>query len=121
MTREQLTGYRKELLTLAASLDRSLSHDRREFRREDDPDVPGGPMPATDDMANDGAAEVELALMTAEARLLADVTAALNRIDDGTFGTCAECGRRISQARLDALPYARECIQCVPAAKPVVG
>jgi DnaK suppressor protein len=78
-------------------------------------------MPATDDVANDGAAEVEVGLMTAEARLLAEVTTALNRIDDGTFGTCAVCGRRISQGRLDALPYARECIRCVPTAKPVVG
>jgi DnaK suppressor protein len=121
MTREQLNGYRKELLTLAASLDRGLARDRREFRREEAPDVPGGPMPSTDDVANDGAAEVEVGLIATEERLLADVRAALDRIDDGTFGTCAECGERISQGRLAALPYARQCIRCVRAAKPVAG
>jgi DnaK suppressor protein len=121
MTREQLNSYCKELLGLADSIDRGLAHDRREFRREDDPDVPGGPMPATDAAADDGAAEVEVGLITAGARLLAEVIAALDRIGDGTFGTCEECGRRISQDRLDALPYARQCIRCVRATHPVAG
>jgi RNA polymerase-binding transcription factor DksA len=56
--------------------------------------------------------------MTAEARLLAEVIAALDRIDAGTFGTCLDCGRPISRARLDALPYARQCIRCARAATP---
>jgi RNA polymerase-binding transcription factor DksA len=121
MTREQLSSYRKALLTLAASLDRGLAHDRREFRREDDPTVPGGPMPSTEDVADDGAAEVEIGLMATGERLLADVVAALDRIDDGTFGTCEECGRPIPQGRLDALPYARQCIRCARAPRPIAG
>jgi DnaK suppressor protein len=42
--------------------------------------------------------------------LLAEVDAALARIDDGTYGTCVVCGRPIDEERLRALPYATLCI-----------
>ncbi len=44
-----------------------------------------------------------------ELRLLND---ALRRIADGTYGVCAKCGDDISQARLDAVPYAMICRDC---------
>jgi DnaK suppressor protein len=118
VTRQQLNGYRKELLNLAADLERSLAHDHRELRREEEPDVEGGPMPSTEDVVNSGAQEVEIGLILNEERLLAEVIAALDRIDAGTFGKCAECGRPIGQSRLDALPYARQCIRCARVAQP---
>ena len=34
------------------------------------------------------------------------------RIEDGTFGTCRTCGRAIDPARLEALPYTTQCIDC---------
>ncbi len=42
--------------------------------------------------------------------VLAEIDAALQRIDDGTFGTCTACGRPIGEERLDAVPYATLCI-----------
>jgi DnaK suppressor protein len=45
-------------------------------------------------------------------RLLRDVVAALQKIDDGSFGSCERCGETISDKRLDALPFARYCIDC---------
>ena len=44
-----------------------------------------------------------------EIRLLKD---ALARIEKGTYGICAKCGDDISQARLDAVPYAMICRNC---------
>ena len=44
-----------------------------------------------------------------ELRLLND---ALKRIADGAYGICGECGDDISQARLDAVPYAMICRNC---------
>jgi RNA polymerase-binding transcription factor DksA len=41
---------------------------------------------------------------------LADVARALQRIDDGTFGRCEACGRALDEARLQALPAARFCL-----------
>jgi RNA polymerase-binding protein DksA len=43
-------------------------------------------------------------------RLLAEVDAALERIADGTYGTCTACGRPIGADRLQAVPYATLCL-----------
>lgn len=43
---------------------------------------------------------------------LAEVDAALARLDDGTYGVCTGCGSPIAPARLEARPAARECIAC---------
>jgi DnaK suppressor protein len=45
-------------------------------------------------------------------RLLRDVVSALQKIDDGSFGTCERCSEDISEKRLEALPFARYCIDC---------
>ena len=118
MTSAELKAYRKQLLSLAADLDRGLAHDRREFRREEEPDFAHTPMPSTEDVADGGAQEADLGLIANEQQLLTEVTAALDRIEYGTFGICPDCGRPIAKARLDAIPYARQCIRCARAAQP---
>ena len=47
-----------------------------------------------------------------EAKLLRDVRLALDRIADGSHGTCLECEDEISPKRLQALPWAALCISC---------
>ncbi len=47
-----------------------------------------------------------------ESRLIAKIDEALDRIDDGTYGTCGECGREISIERLRARPVTTLCIRC---------
>jgi RNA polymerase-binding protein DksA len=42
--------------------------------------------------------------------LLGEIEAALTRIDHGTYGFCASCGKPISPERLEAVPYATLCI-----------
>ena len=54
----------------------------------------------------------DLALREHNAHQLAAVEAALERLDAGTFGTCARCGGPIAPARLEALPWATYCIDC---------
>ena len=43
-----------------------------------------------------------------------EIRAALQRIADGTYGTCASCGAEIAPARLKAQPTATLCINCAP-------
>ena len=43
---------------------------------------------------------------------LAEIEAALGRLDDGTYGTCARCGEPIAPARLEARPTALTCVAC---------
>ncbi len=42
------------------------------------------------------------------------IRAALQRIADGSYGLCANCGAKIAPARLEALPTATLCINCAP-------
>ena len=37
---------------------------------------------------------------------------ALDSLDEGTYGMCADCGEEISEKRLQALPFARLCVEC---------
>lgn len=43
---------------------------------------------------------------------LAEVDAALVRLDAGTYGRCEACGEPIGDGRLEALPTARQCVAC---------
>jgi RNA polymerase-binding transcription factor DksA len=62
---------------------------------------------------SDGALdEVTSALITAAATALADIDAALHRIEDGCFGLCKGCNGAIALDRLKALPMANLCMFC---------
>lgn len=64
------------------------------------------------------ATERDLAIQNVDrdATLLRHVKAALQRIHDGSFGTCIECEEPISPKRLAAVPWAARCIECQNAA-----
>jgi DnaK suppressor protein len=55
---------------------------------------------------------LELSLEESAEHLLAEIDAALARIDEGVYGTCCRCGGRIGDERLEALPWATKCIEC---------
>ena len=52
------------------------------------------------------------ALTRNSADLLDQVDTALKRLDAGTYGTCARCGKSIGARRLEALPYVTLCVTC---------
>jgi RNA polymerase-binding transcription factor DksA len=45
-------------------------------------------------------------------RTIAEIDAALVRIDAGTYGTCSECGAAIPEERLELRPFAGRCVSC---------
>lgn len=56
--------------------------------------------------------ERNLALLGNLRRTLGLVEAALKRLELGTYGFCEVCGEPIDRARLEALPYAAQCVRC---------
>lgn len=56
----------------------------------------------------------EMGMMTRArvAERITRLTAALQRVEEGTYGVCQECGGRIEPARLRALPEAETCVKC---------
>ena len=61
------------------------------------------------DLADDEALEGVDDVLRAEAR---QITFALQRIEAGTYGTCANCGADIPAERLEAQPIATRCLAC---------
>jgi len=41
-----------------------------------------------------------------------EIKLAIHRIEHGTYGVCSSCGKRIAKARLTALPFAANCVEC---------
>ena len=83
----------------------------------------GGPGPAReqgglvnldkDDRAHNFAArERRLALKDLDAQKVAQIEAALERLDEGRYGICADCGEPIPAGRLEIIPYATHCVAC---------
>lgn len=108
-------------------LRRSLSDERQRLEHElfeltsgDEAVTPTDPILESGGMASDQAddadalsqAERNRAITMHTKRRLSQVNEALERMDAGTYGKCANCGKPIAPARLRALPSAALCIDC---------
>ncbi len=56
--------------------------------------------------------EIDYTLGENSQNVLGEIDAALARIEDGTYGTCTNCGKVIPVERLEAYPWASLCIDC---------
>ncbi len=56
--------------------------------------------------------ELNFSLSDGERNLLMLIDEAFNRIGDGTYGTCTNCGNEIGEKRLQAVPWTPFCIDC---------
>jgi DnaK suppressor protein len=56
--------------------------------------------------------ELMFSLSDTERNTLLQIENALKRMDEGSYGRCANCGKNIALPRLEALPWARFCVDC---------
>lgn len=56
--------------------------------------------------------ELGISLMEMRNRRRQSIDEALARLHEGTYGICAECGVEISEKRLEAVPFAKLCVEC---------
>lgn len=111
--------YRERLIALRARLrgdvvqmaDAALNQRRSEANG----DLSSMPIHMADMGTDNFEQEFTLSLMESEGAALEQIEAALERIEDGTYGECEECGGRIPKKRLDAIPYASMCVKCAAA------
>ena len=54
--------------------------------------------------------ELDYSLEENSETVLREIDAALQRIEDGTYGVCERCGKPIEEERLEAIPWARLCL-----------
>ncbi len=73
-------------------------------------DSPAGDQHIADHASDLVERELDQTLGENAENVVTEIDAALARIDDGTYGTCATCGVEIPEERLDAVPYAILCL-----------
>ncbi|MDD3154108.1 MAG: TraR/DksA family transcriptional regulator [Victivallaceae bacterium] len=56
--------------------------------------------------------EMDLRLLTEDGDVIQLIEDAIDRLANGEYGRCCDCGEKISKGRLDARPYALYCIKC---------
>jgi DnaK suppressor protein len=116
MTAAEIRMYQRRLLSLKKRFGAKLSELEKEALRPLGGEAAGGlsdvPVHPADLAATEYEEEGAIGLLGTETQLLIEVNDALARVEQGTFGRCEECGRAISPARLDILPYARCCLCC---------
>ena len=105
--REQLRAERESTLSLMAGLGEDIRRimDARQDSNVDDEHDPEGSTIAFERSQSD-------ALLRQSRDKLSQITAALSRLDAGSFGVCESCGRDIPEARLVARPSASLCVDC---------
>lgn len=106
MTDEQLTGLKKQLEEQVASLEERVE-DTEEFETTELSNYDNHPADNATDLYDQ---ERGLAMTQFKEEELEEAKAALAAIEDGTYGTCAVCGKEIPFERLEALPTALTCI-----------
>lgn len=113
---EELAGFRKSLTDLRARIRGDLAQLTDEALQGSGGDGSGSLSSMPLHMADLGTEAYEqdfnLSLIESEQTAIAQVDAALKRIDAGAFGVCEECHGPIARNRLQAVPYARHCIEC---------
>jgi DnaK suppressor protein len=101
---------RKRLEEIRGELDKSITVLQGEQPTERaGSDSPQDPADAGSNLSETDRTQAVLA--AAKVQLLA-VLDALQRIEHGTYGTCADCGSPIPDGRLDARPEAARCVNC---------
>ena len=80
-----------------------------DYGREANRDISQDP---ADQASNSYTKELLFSQSTNERNILRLIEEALDRITEGSYGECVNCGQDIQAKRLDALPWARHCIKC---------
>jgi DnaK suppressor protein len=112
MNMKKYENNRQQLILLRDELEGRYAAIQKDVRHEESPldsDF--------EEQAVENQNEQVLDTLSEEARQqLALIDAALERLDNGSYGRCVECGNDIGDERLAAVPYADRCIDCAETA-----
>jgi DnaK suppressor protein len=107
--KDALLRLTSRLVARRDALRKAINGDLDSFRKFSEVSGVGDNVDAAVDSAND---EISSQLVEIESRELSQIEHALQRIAAGVYGRCEFCSGKISEARLNALPYTNSCIDC---------
>ena len=111
---ENVDRFREALLAERARVVQAISymHDENPGSTNGDVESPGHSENDLADTATDTVdREIDSTLEENSEHVLSEIDAALARIEAGTYGICEGCGKPIGEARLEARPWTRLCIE----------
>ncbi len=108
MDRERLEYFKKRLLKMREDI---LSKAKR--LKEDSYNLgTDGIQDMADAASNAYNADILMSISDNDLTLLKDIDNSLDKISNGTYGTCEDCDEKINEKRLEVNPVARYCITC---------
>jgi RNA polymerase-binding protein DksA len=111
MMNTEVTLYREKLLALRASLLGDITH-MEDDSLQDHAKTISIPTDKEEIGSDNSDQELTLTLLGSDENILDQVEAAIQRIEGGDYGRCEKCGEAIPKNRLDAIPYAADCVRC---------
>ena len=116
LSKEDATKFRKLLLDLRDHLIDGVnflaSDNLKRSQRDASGELSGYGLHMADAGTDSFDREFALSLVSNEQEALYEIEEALKRIDQSTYGICGNCEKPILKARLDAVPFARLCVNC---------
>ncbi|KPJ62200.1 MAG: hypothetical protein AMS15_04605 [Planctomycetes bacterium DG_23] len=116
LTAKELQGFKKLLLIkrafITGDLDRLQNETLSKSRQEAAGDISNMPTHMPDIASDNFEQEFSVGLIENVEDEVREIDAALERIEEGTFGICESCDQLIPKARLRAIPYAHLCVEC---------
>jgi DnaK suppressor protein len=108
MDKKRLEQFKKRLETRQQELRRLVSRNVQDGRAADEQAA----QDIADKAANSYTKEFLFHQSNNDRQLLQLVEEALNRIREGSYGECVNCGNELNAKRLEAVPWTRYCINC---------
>ena len=108
MDKKRLELYKKRLLERRQQLLDTVSRTEQDGRQADEEVA----QDIADKATNSYTKEFLFKKSNDDRFILQLVAEALRRLDSGDYGTCVACGGEMQQKRLEAVPWARHCIEC---------
>jgi DnaK suppressor protein len=112
LTKKEIRAIRARLLEMKKGIWNEL---KTKWRTDIEKNYTGQPSTVLDDadLASANTTEqLELSIIESKERQLLEIEDALLRIEEGTFGTCVDCGNPINKKRLELVPKTRRCMLC---------
>ena len=108
MDKKRLETYKKRLLERRLELVETVSKTEQDGRQADEE--------VARDLADKASSSYNKEFLFKKSNddrfILQLIQEALDRMEDGSYGTCVHCGGEMQQKRIDAVPWARHCLDC---------
>lgn len=112
MVRKKLTPFQKRAKQMLLKMRDELIEEIAEKQKIESDTLRDQLVDFYDSADDERDRQLQYLLTDRDREKLLEIDEALQRIEEGTYGICEECGKKILESRLRAMPFARLCVSC---------